>query len=144
MYDYNIITTPIKTKDTWSLTLFPYGIDFDGTIQEWSFSLPEYMIINEQFTNGTQKNMSYWYEKLTGKMPNQKSMIKMLISKQPINDATTIWQYQSGGFTPSGCTPSPSWYKDSLSNQMLWLCPLWSMMIGDPQDTFIKYIPSTF
>jgi hypothetical protein len=140
MYDYNIISTPIKPQDKWTLFLFPYGIDWDGTIKEWSFSLSEYMIINEQFTNGTQNNMSHWYKELTGHSPTHKSMIKMEISKDKPHSYTTKWIYQSGGLIPSpSTTPGSSWYQDEYTKQMLWLCPLWTMMIGQPQDLYIKY-----
>lgn len=138
-YDFNIISKPIIPQDEWQLTIYPYGIDFDGSIIEWAFCLPQYMIINEQFTNGTQKTFSYWYQKLTGKPANQKSAMKILFSKSKLPDATTEWDLIS----LTDKDPSASWCTDTNSGCKLWLCPLWGKMWGgQPNKLWLSILPT--
>lgn len=135
MYDYNTIGIPIIPQDTWEIIITPYGIDWDGSIKEWSFCLPEFMITNEQFTNGTQYCLTKWFKTLTGKNPTHKSYMKMEMSTKPIKDGTTKWTYLSGCSKPMG-----SWFEDSTGSN-LWLCPLWTMMWGGNPDTYLKLTP---
>lgn len=137
-YDFNIISKPIPAKDSWELIIYPHGINWDGSAQEWAFCLPDLMIINEQFTNGTQHCLSHWYEALKGKPAKHSSFMSMSCSTAPIADATTEWQMLS--LTEKD--PSAAWHKDLISGHQLWLCPLWGLMWGkQPDHLWIKLAP---
>jgi hypothetical protein len=115
----------IPKQDSWTLECYK---DKSGI---WSFDLPEFLTFKESLCNGTEKDLDYWFEQLTGYQPLTGEMLLLEISKKPLNDYTTTcsWLSEDIFWTES------NYYIDDLSGKKLWLCPY--------LQSLFKEIPST-
>jgi hypothetical protein len=158
-YEFNSASIAIPAKDEWTILAYPYGINWDGEPNEWAFCMHEYFIIHEQFTNGTQYSLSYWYKELTGKTATHDSYMKIQFSKEDLGGQTSwkLMQISPKSMYAQIHGPKKHIYPDGSSSywdtawtfaipaktyhmKKLWLCPLWEKMWGGhPDIIYLKF-----
>lgn len=102
---------------------------------DWGFNLPQFLTFNELLCNGTEKVISYYYEKLSGRKPTTQSRIKLTVSTKELPDTTcrSLWLYEDPLWTGS------NYYIDQETRQDIWLCPYLPFLFGNvPQFLFIN------
>ena len=121
-------------KCTWKLSLYKNS---DGT---WGFDLPYLLTWNEKLMGGTDSNLDYWYTKLSSlndepSMPDTGSKLYLKCSSQPMEDYTTKLMFD----TDDLLWPESSWYYDTKSGYMNWLCPYLQFLFGKkPEYLYLK------
>ena len=134
MSAFNYHTIPLAKKaiipkDEWKLFTFAFG-DY------WAFNLLEYIITNEMFCWGTEKSLDGIYKIATGKdkAPNSEMMIHFYKS-QP-KEYISTWDF----LMPDPADPAHAgYYICSATQEICWLCPLWTEMWGEmPATLYIQ------
>lgn len=124
-----------------SWTFHVYKND-DGT---WGFDIPWLLTFNEKFINGTELDLDYWYEELSGKQPDLTSKFDLIVSCKEIEDPTTVCEFIGDDefsllFEPD--TPSielASYYLDQKSGYTIWLCQYLQFLFqSKPQKLYLK------
>jgi hypothetical protein len=124
---------------TWKLTIYKNS---DGT---WGFNIPYLLTFNEKFINGTEKDLDYWYEELSGIQPDDNSKMSLWISSNEISDPTTTIQFIGDDDFESffnkdlKSMDKPSYYLDQKSGYTIWLCQYLQFLFQEkPQKMYLK------
>lgn len=110
----------IQSKDRWDLLLWAYE-------ENWAFNLLKYFIINEQFLNGTEKALDWWYFNGSGRSTkSHRSYLRASFSREEFEGWETTWEFIKDDENDSAA----GFYIDTKTGHKLWLCALWAEMWG--------------
>lgn len=123
-----------KTKKEWSMPLYKLPGSSD-----WYMDIPMLLTWKEALTGGTETCLNWWYEKLTGKKPDTDSKMTCILSKYPIDGATTTLKLLGD----DDAWTEASYYLDETSDMTIWLCPYlpW-LMDGKPDKMWMIIKPA--
>ena len=120
----------VPKRDTWTLHVRK---DASGV---WTFSLPQFLIVRESLSGGSDVALDEHYRRIHGVDPKTGDRMTLVVSTSPLENTTTevVWMYEDPLWTDA------NWYRDTVAQVDCWLCPVNQVLLGGVPETIYLQI----